>query len=501
MNKSFVMAFDLGTSSLKGVLMDEEANIISSAIKKVLPYYPEFGWAESDPDIWWAASCAISRELLHESSVSPELIRGVAFDAPAYGVIPMNLNKGKIYNDIIWLDNRASTEADEMNNMLGGAESMNRPFTGKDALPKLPWIRKNRKDIWDEMDVFLDDVGYLVYCATGRYVSPIQSASCVNVDLTTGDWDWKLIDRFELPHSLFPEIVDASDVVDNLTPYAAKQMGLTTNVQVVGGMTDLQAIELGCGCVNEGDGALYIGTSAIISINTQRTDAATSAAALLTSANGSRNMFMSTSEMAGGCIEWLINTFYSGEREKIGNDIYSMVDNDVSSVKPGADKLFFNPWLYGERNPLDDEFIRGAFINLNSTHERKHLARAVYEGIAYNMHWMLMAIDQTYGISFSRVSVAGGASRSKELVKILPCVFNKPVDVLEDAHMSVAKGTGLLALIGIGILKDFDCAKELVHVQESYYPDPELVGLYNKGQKHYMQLYSLLRKFCREING
>jgi xylulokinase len=502
MENTYVIAFDLGTSSMKGVLMDEKANILVSNVQEVLPYYPEFGWAESDPDIWWDAVCRITKVMLEETRIPAFCVKGIAFDAPAYGVIPMSFKKGKLYNDIIWLDNRSSKEAEEMNEILGGAANMDRPFTGKDALPKLPWLRKHMPDIWNEMDIFLDDVGYLVYRATGKYISPIQSASCVNVDMTTGDWDWKLIDNFDLRHSLFPKIIDAADIAGTLTEKGAQEMGLVPGIPVMGGMTDLQAIELGCGCVEEGDGALYIGTSAIISINTERNDPGTSAAAVLSSANGKRKMFMSTSEMAGGCIEWMIHTLYPNELNSMGNAaVHTYINDIVSSVEPGCDKLFFNVWLYGERNPLDDEYIRAGFINLNSTHERKHMTRAVFEGIAYNLHWMFKAIDETYGIRYNRIRVAGGATRSTQLMQILADVFNRPVDVLRDAHMSVAKGTGLLALIGIGVIPDFSRAKELVSVERTYLPNMKNRQVYDEGQIRYMELYSVLKEFYRKING
>lgn len=502
MSQNYAISFDLGTSSLKGIIMDSQANIISYDSRTITPTYLKEDWVESDPKTWWSAACEISKSMIHKSGIDTEKICGISFDAPACGLIPMSKEKGCLYPSIIWLDGRAESVASELNDQIAAATSDKnyRPFTGKDEIPKILWLKRNRPDLWNEMDCFVDDTGYMVYRATNELICSIQCAISISYDDKTKNWNWSYTDPFGIERNKFPKMVQATDVVGGLTKQAAKELGLPAGIPVSAGLSDCNAAEIGLGCTIPGDAAMYIGTSMLFTIVTEEYGKSSHVAYAFKSCNPKHGMFLLTNDMSGGCIDWIIDKlFCPNESELSMDECYARVDNLLDETSPGANNLFFSTWFCGERQPVCDNYIRAGFWNMNADHNRGHMVRAVYEGIAYEIRWALEEFKKTYGVSYNRLRVAGGGAKSNRLMQIIADVTGITIDVIEDAPLAVAKGSAYLALITAGILT-FEEVREIVKVKSTFIPRPENKTIYDRGFLFYQKYYEALKDYYREMN-
>lgn len=504
LRNQYVIAFDLGTSSMKSIIMDETSTIIATETKVIRPYFPKDGWAESDPRKWWDTACNLSREMIKKSGISPLDIKAVSFDAPACGIIPVNQEKGNLYPSMIWLDNRAAGVAQALMKAAGeGMDAYDEEddmvvLTGKDSIPKLIWMKEYLPNIWDEMDCFLDDVGYLVYCATGKYTCAAQSACTICYDYENKDWDYETLDMLELERKKFPLIVQASEIIGGLTAQAATELGLKKGTPVVGSFTDINAVELGAGCTAPGDVAVYIGTSTIITVTAEPGFESNKYSTRLLSANPEYEILFSTNDTSGGCIDWMIDKLFEAEKSVMPmNDVYKVINNMLSKTKPGAENLFFTPWMCGERNPINNEYIRSGFLNLSFNHGREHMVRALYEGIAYQLRWSFEALESKYGKSIPHLRIAGGGTRSDVLMQIIANVTGKSIDVLKDATMSVSKGAAILAFNALGTIS-FEDARN-ISISHSFKPQDQYSDVYKQGFEHFKNIYRSLRKLYFEI--
>lgn len=496
----YVMAFDLGTSSLKGVLMDTHAGIVASSKRAIRPVFPEAEWAESDPTVWWARACEISKELL--SAVPDAQIVGLAFNAPACGIIPMT-QETNLYPSMIWLDNRADSIARGLMTAMGGDPDseaiMGVTLTGKDCIPKLLWLKNYRSDLWDAMDCFIDDTGYFLWRATGRILCTHQCACYICYDYEKNDWDTGLLQAVGLEIEKFPPLIHDTDTAGPLTKQAAAELGLPAGIPVFGGFTDNQAVELGGAGAMPGGTVVYIGTSTLV-IKTQTGELAESGrhANFLKSANPDCHILYATNDTAGGCIDWMIAQLFDDRTTPI-DQLYAKVDSMLDATAPGADGLLFTTWFHGERNPVNNVDLRASFLNFTENHTRAHMARAVYEGICYQIRWTLDSIEKTYGVHNDKLRVIGGGARSVRLMQILADIMGTPIEVPKNAAQTVARGTGMLALIGLGESSFEQCAAQ-IEIERSYQPRAEYRSVYDQGLRRYEAAYAALKTYYRELN-
>ena len=187
----YIIAHDVGTSCNKALLVDIEGIPITSSIDYYEIKYPKPSFAEQNPDDWLIAIIKTTKEVVEKSKVKKEEILGLTFSNQMLGIIPVN-KEGKLRDAIIWLDNRATKEAEWMMRkfisskifaLLAGA-----PLTGKDGMPKLLWLKNNEKEIYEKMDYFLDVNGYLIFKLTGNMVMELSNASVFGLDLKKKDW-------------------------------------------------------------------------------------------------------------------------------------------------------------------------------------------------------------------------------------------------------------------------------------------------------------------------
>jgi xylulokinase len=270
---------------------------------------------------------------------------------------------------------------------------------------------------------------------------------------------------------------------------------------VFGGGGDAQGAAAGSGAVGEGEGHIYLGTSGWVGIATQRTPTGRHGVACIQSADPEKALLFAEMETAGACLKWVADQFYRHEQADPNlPNVYALMDQDVERVRPGSDYLICTPWMYGERAPIPDTWVRSTMFNVSADHTREHLLRAVYEGVAYNLRWIIQIVEEKYGFPMPVLRVIGGGARGAPWMQIIADVTGRRVETVSHPVEAGAIGMGLVASIGLGLHPDMAALKEIVRVQQVFDPNPENSGLYDRLFEAYREIYRSLRKLYRGVN-
>lgn len=501
----FVIAHDLGTSSDKAVLIDTNGTIICDAIAAYDFQYPNPGWVEQQPEDYWNAVIQTTREVMAASGVAPEDILGIVYSTQAMGIIPIDNDGHVLRPNITWVDGRAEDQAIKIMRLLGGRQIFKSvigiEITGKDVLPKLLWIKQHEPEIYKATDKVLDVNGYLKFQSTGKKVAEWSGASSYTFDLKKKDWTRILFRAIGFDLNKLPDLVRSIDVVGGLTKSAAHELGLNEGTAVFGGCDDTQSAAIGSSANGEGEAHIYLGTSAWVGVMTERAPKFKHGAVTLQSADPSKNLVVGITESAGSNFEWLINRFYEMEqKDPTLEDIFALLERDAADIPPGSDHLVFTPWLLGERCPVATTTTRGTIFNIGLEHTRGHVVRALSEGIAYNLRWIIENYEKDFGFDIPHLKVTGGGSTNKSWMQILADVTQRRIITTSQPKMAGAIGAAVVAFVGAGVYADFNCVKQFIQANETFSPNPENKSIYDKLFQDYKRLYQSLKISYTQAN-
>ncbi len=501
----YIIAHDVGTSGNKAVLVDTEGHIHGKCSEPYRTYYPHPGWAEQEPEDWWKAVTQTTRRLLEQTGVSPSDVLCVTFSTHMIGVIPMGPREGPLRRAIIWLDNKACEEADHLMKKFINARVFTliagAPLGGKDGMPKLLWLKGKEPEIYNKMCCFLDVAGCLIYRSTGNMVMELSGASVFGIDLKKKTWLDDIFRYVGLAPEKFPPIVRSIDKVGVLSREAASDYGLLPGTPVFAGAGDAPCAAVGSGAVGEGEGHVSLGTSGWVGVVTERMPRGKRGVATIHSADPDKAFLVAETEIAGGCIQWIADELYKSEKAAPDiASIYAFMDEKVAQTPPGSNCLIFTPWMFGERAPVDDCYVRASFLNLCTDHTREDMLRAVYEGVAYNIRWIVEIVEKEFKFPLPRLRVIGGGAKGKPWMQILADVTHRKVETVRDPQEAGAVGAALIATVGLGIHPDFESLKGVVKVGNVFEPQPENWEIYDSLFHSYQDVYRRLRDFYRELN-
>ena len=505
-NEKYILAFDVGTSSLKAVMADMKGNIAGSRVEGYPSHMPQPGWMEQEPADYWNATVKATKSLLSETHIDPGQVAGMVFTTQAMGIIPVDKEGHVLRRNITWVDGRAQEEATWFMNRFGGKRVfmsiIGIEITGKDVLPKLRWLKKKEPEIYAKADKILDVNGYLKFRATGRKVFEWSGACSYTFDLKKKYWTSWLFRMIGFDMAKLPELVRSTDIVGGLTEGAAEELGLQEGMPVFGGCDDTQSAAVGSGATGENEAHIYLGTSAWVGLITSRIHSFKHGAVCLQSADPAKNIIVGITESAGSNIDWLIKNFYAGEqKDPAVPDVYRLANEEASLVSPGSDQLIFTPWLFGERCPVATTTTRGTIFNLGQHHSRAHLMRAMSEGIAYNLRWIIMNLEKDYKIPVPRLRIIGGGTQSENWMQMIADITNREVITTSHPKMAGALGAAMCAFVGLGVIQNFSEVTALVSSRQTYTPEPERVNIYNRIFPYYREIFKRNKTLYRTFNA
>ena len=505
LKRKYVIAHDVGTGSNKAALISADGQIMASAEATYSFQYPQPGWVEQEPEDYWNAIVETTRSLIRQSEIDPLEIIGLSFSTQAMGIIPVDKAGEVLHPNITWVDGRAEDEARWLMKRFLGKEVFKSivgiTLTGKDVIPKLIWLKKNKPEVYRKTDVFLDVNGYLKFKATGKRVAEWSGACSYAFNLKKKDWERIFFKIAKIDLNKLPPLVKSTDKVGGLTAEAALELGLKEGTSVFGGCDDTQSAAVGTGSTGEGEAHIYLGTSAWVGVTTSKVHKFRHGAVCLQSADPEKYLVVGITESAGNNLEWLIDNFYKSEKEKLGNkEVYSLIEKEAALVPPGSDYLVFTPWLLGERCPVSTTTTRGTIFNLGLEHTRGHFVRALGEGIAYNLRWIIENFEKDFGFNISSLRITGGGSQNDQWMQSFADIIRHPVYTTTQAKMAGAIGASMCTFVGAGFFEGFNDVKQFVKTKKTFVPDKENEQIYNEMFASYKQVYKKLKREYKKVN-
>ena len=498
----YLLTHDVSSTGCKAAIVTIDGRLLNAAFESYPTYYPQPLWSEQDPEDWWQAIILSTKRVMEDSGIRADQVIGLAFSTTMTNIVVMDEQRKLLRPCIFWMDGRAGEEARYIMRRLGGEKIFTQLIggtaSGKDLIPKYLWLKRNEPEIYEKGDVFLDASGYLLYRTTGEMAYEWSVASGLGLfNFKKKKIDSLLMRFFGLDAGKFPKLVSSIDKVGGLTQVAADELGLLPGIPVFGGAGDPMIAAVGSGTVSEGDAYLNLGTSAFVGVLIRKQLTGRRGLATIQSADPDMLMLFGETSTAGASLEWAVRELYGAESN---SETLAKMDRDVEEAEPGAGGLIFTPWMFGERCPIPDESLRGAFINLSINRTRQQMARAIYEGIAYNLRWILDSIDELYGIKCETLRVLGGGAQGLPWLRIIADVTGCKLEVLPDPRERLAVGAALVAAIGLKIYPSFEALKSLVPVEVVIEPDSSHQDIYNRQYAAYRRIYPALRDLYHDLN-
>jgi xylulokinase len=483
----YILAHDLGTTGNKASLYDRDGRMAASSFFGYGLELPHVNWVEQNPEDWWQAVCASTRQLLAAAKVQPKEIACITFSGQMMGCVVVDRRARPLRNALIWADMRAVAEAQTIIDGVGMEEAYR--ITGHRASSsysgaKILWVRNHQPEIFAQAHKFLHAKDFIVARLTGNFVTDYSDASGMNLyDLQARDWSDPILDAIGLDRAVLPELHASTDVVGEVTAEVAEEVGLAAGTPVVIGGGDGCCAATGAGVVREGSAYNYIGSSSWIALAT-KAPILDPTMRTFTWAHLVPGMFSpcGTMQAAGGSYQWLRDNLCLPEKDAAAGlnlSPYELMNLQAENSPPGANGLLFLPYLLGERSPRWNPKARGGFIGLTMKHNRADMIRAGLEGITLNLRVILEAF-QEQGAQVEAMRVIGGGARGRTWRQIMADIYGMPIlrpALLEEA---TSMGAALAGGVGVGIFPDFSVAERLASIVDTSQPNPELKPVYDR---------------------
>ena len=494
---SMFVGHDLGTGGNKAVVVSIDGRVLAEHVESYPLHHPERSWAEQDPADWWNAVTTSTRAAVEKAGASAADIAGIGFAGQMLSLVALDADGLPTRPSIIWMDARADAQALRMVRRLGGKRVLHilagGSPTGKDIVAKVAWLAEHEPATHARTAHYTDATGYLVARATGKVrMDPTAAGATGLLDAKSRTWSRLLAKLIGFPLDRMPPLIASDSVAGALTEEAASQLGLRAGIPVAMGMADIPAAAVGSGAVRAGEAHVYLGTSAWIGVTVARPKHVARAGIASVPAVGHDTFLMiGESETAGACRAWFEQNIGPGTPGE-------SLDALASRAEPGCRGLLFLPWLFGERSPVPDTRVRGGFVNLSLDHGREHLIRALYEGVALNLRWILDGCADA-GESCPTLRAIGGGATSDLWLSIIADVTGRVVERVEHPLQAGAVGSALVAAIAAGELADVDAIRRLVRVERRFEPTPECAAVYRSAYAVFRELHPALSRAGRLV--
>ena len=503
---NYLIGIDLGTSATKTVLFDQECNVVASATVEYPMYQPENGWAEQDPADWKNAGLATIKEVLQKSGVSGEDVKGIGLSGQMHGLVMLDENNEVIRPSIIWCDQRTGAECEEITRKVGKERlieiTANPALTGFTA-SKILWVRNHEPENYARCRHILLPKDYLRFVLTGVYATEVSDASGMQLlDVPNRCWSDEVLEKLDIDKSLLAEVYESPEVTGTILPEIAEMTGLSTSTVVVGGAGDNAAAAVGTGVVEDGKAFTTIGTSGVVYAHSDKIaiDPKGRVHTFCCAVPGCWHV-MGVTQAAGLSLKWFRDNFcrnYMEKAEKEGVDPYYLMDKDAEAVPAGSRRLFYLPYLMGERTPHLNPDCRGVFFGLNAIHGQPELIRAVMEGVSYSLtdcYDILCGM----GVKPEEMMACGGGGTSALWRQMLADMFGCSVKTVASKE-GPALGVAILAGVGAGLYPSVqEACRKFVKTAKTCGPIPENEEFYKKAHPLYQKLYADLEEDYREL--
>jgi D-xylulose kinase len=497
---TYLLGVDLGTTSVKCVLFDQQGKVAVSANKEYDLLMPRPDFVEVKPETYWYAFKVCIAKILKEFKIKSQEIQGIGVASQGESFAYLDKNGEPLGRAIIWLDNRSKNEAKLIRNEFGVEEIFR--ITGQnDVTPtwtatKILWLKRNEPSLFEKINKFLLLEDYLVYKLTGNFATE-HSVVCSSLlfDLSRRRWWNEILNFIGIDENQLPQLNPSGAPVGNITSEVAGETGLGSNTLVSTGAYDQAANALGAGNIESGVVTETTGGSMAVAVTIDRIllDPMRRMPCHQHAVSG-KYFLQPWCQTAGAILKWYRDNFGKQEIDKanqIGKNPYDLLMAQASKVPSGSDGLILLPHFMGAASPEFNPNAKGVLFGLTLYHGQGHVIRAIVESVAYMLRRNVELLEEL-GVEVKEVRSTGGAARSQLWNQIKADVLQKPVLTVHTEE-TAALGAAMLAGLATNTFSSLETAvQSMVSVKSRFSPSKGNQKIYNEQYKKYVKLYSSL---------
>ena len=484
---------DLGTSAVKLLLMDSQGKIRRIVSREYPLAFPHPGWSEQNPADWWEQTKGGIRELLEGMDASE--VAGISFGGQMHGLVILDAQDEVIRPAILWNDGRTYEECDYLNEVVGkeklSAYTANISFTGFTA-PKILWVKNKEPENFARIAKIMLPKDYIAYKLTGVHCTDVSDASGMLLfDVKNRRWSEEMCEICGVRKDWLARVYESYERVGCVLADVAKELGIPDTCVVAAGAGDNAAAALGTGTVGNNCCNISLGTSGTVFISSEKFVVDKfNALHSFAHADGSYHL-MGCMLSAASCNKWWMD-------EILQTEGYDEEQQQITDDRLGCNRVFFLPYLMGERSPHNDPKARAVFIGMSMDSTRTDMTQAVLEGVAFALRDSV-EVARSLGVCPERTKICGGGARSFLWKKMIANILNMKVDVLESEE-GPAMGAAILAAVACGAYPTVEAmAEKCVKVVETIEPDPELVEKYEQCYRKFKELYPACKRVYERL--
>lgn len=480
----YVVGIDVGSQSVKAVLVDELGATVATASSPCDTSYPASGWAEQDPRRWEQAITEAVRELRSSAGIGATEVAMLALACQVDGLVALDRNLRPLRPAIIWLDRRATAQSDRLRDAVGESVLIERTGLNPDAshtAPKAMWLRDEEPENFRAARWLVSTVGHLNGWLTGEVVQDHADASSTLLyNLASRNWCSELVGLAGLDRARLPSIRSAREVIGSLRSDVAERLGLSTRCRVAVGTGDDHGAALGAGAVAPGIMVDVTGTAEPVAVPSREL-VLDELRLVETHAHAVDGMLLVENPgfVSGGSTSWWARVQGISQAELFAQ---------AALAPPGSDGALFLPTLSGSTAPRWNDRMRGCFAGLGLHHELAHMSRAILEGCSFALRDIVDRFE-AMGLGGEEIRVVGGGARSPLWLQIKADVIGRPVRVVRGE--TTGAGAAMLAGVAAGFFADLpEAAARMVRIdEEPVLPRQQTREAYDAAYDAYRRLF------------
>ncbi len=483
-----ILGIDLGTSSVKAMLLDPEQGVAGVQAQAYTVEIPQPGYAQQQPEQWWDALCKTLAALKEANQEAFARIQAVGLSGQMHGLVLLDQNGNVLRPAILWLDQRSEAECMQIRQKIaenGWDSLLENPIFPGFAFPSLLWVKKHEPLVYEKIACVMQPKDYIRYRLTGLAGAEVTDASA-SLLFAVGERQWAdpVLEAFGIDRGIFADCHESMEIAGSVTAKAQEQTGLKAGIPVIYGAGDQQCQSIGNGVAAKGQAICNIGTGGQISVfsDENRYDP------LLRTHTfchcfGQAYTIYGAMLCAGMALDWLKNKI-------LHEQSFAVLSEKAGEAEPGSGGLLFLPYLAGERTPHMNANAAGMFFGLKLSQDERHMARAVMEGVTFALKDSLGIIENLVDEKDVSMIASGGACASPVWLQMQADIFNRPVRVCRVKEQACL-GAAVLAGVGSGILDGIAqaCQKFVAYDEVLYEPDCGRAAYYEAQYEKFCALY------------
>ena len=500
-----ILTFDVGTTAIKTCLFDRNLSCLAIRTDEYT-LSTESGTVELDSAVYWDTICHAVTQIKKDTPDAK--VQAICLTSQGETMIPMTEDGTALHRAVVWLDDRAKTQAEEISKILPTKEMYDRTgvtdMNGFVPLPKLLWFKQEKPEIYEKAYKFLLVEDFVIHRLTGKFVTEKSLlTSTAYYDIRDDHYWVELLEQLDLDVAKLPEILDCGGFVGTLSESAQKALGLDADVKVFAGAMDQIAAAIGGGGMQEGVITATVGTAMVLTSAISSMDECTDESLIVyRGIQENQYAIVPLCSTAGAVFKWfkdqcsadVVNTC-----KESGKDPYDVLCEEASKVAPGADGVIHLPYFCGSLQPVLLPDAKGVFFGLGLTTNHASMTRAVLESIGYMLRENLEML-RTFGIHPRRIHFFGGGAKNPIWNQIIADITGAELVLLEQSECG-SLGAAMMGAVSMGWYDTIADAQLQNKAKHIVYPNAALQETYDKAYQRYQTLFKTLTPMFENMKG